>query len=297
MAIRSVAHRGSWTPWAASLVLGALAVATHGAEPKLKIGYCTGDTGPAKAAGFDYVEARVREFTALSDADFAKFVAHHKEVGLPTPVAHWFLPADLKVAGTAVDMERVMTYLQRAFARCETLGIKLIVFGSGDSRRVPDSFSKDEAFAQLVSLAKRIAPEARKHKIVILVEPLRKQETNMINTTADGLKWVEAVADPNFELMVDLYHLSEEGEDPAIIVKAAKHIKHAHMSNPHERVFPLRAEEYDYSGFLSALRQIGYDKLMSIEAKTDNLAVEGPKAIAFIHAAYAAATPRPAPKK
>jgi sugar phosphate isomerase/epimerase len=291
MVSRSVACLRNWAPWTAALALtiGATAPAALAGEPKLSVGYCAGDTAPAKAAGFDYVESRVREFTALSDADFAKFAARQNDVGLPTPVAHWFLPADLKVAGPDVDMDRVMTYLRRAFERCEKLGVKLIVFGSGDARSVPDGFSKDEAFEQLVDLGKRIAPDAQKHGIVIVAEPLRRQETNMINTMAEGLRWVEAVGHPNFELMVDLYHLAEEGEAPAIIVKAGAHIKHAHMSNPKQRVFPLRAEEYDYSGFLSALRQIGYNALMSIEAKTDNLAVEGPKAIAFVRAAYAAA--------
>jgi hypothetical protein len=142
-------------------------------ELKLSVGYCAGDTAPAKAAGFDYVEARVREFTALSHADFAEFAARNRNVGLPTPVAHWFLPADLKVAGPDVDRERVTTYLPLAFGRCEELGVRLIVFGSGDARRVPDGFSKDDAFGQLVDLGKRIAPDARKHGIVIVVEPLR----------------------------------------------------------------------------------------------------------------------------
>jgi len=103
---------------------------------------------------------------------------------------------------------------------------------------------------------------------VIVVEPLRRQETNMINTTAEGLRWIEAVGHPSFELMVDLYTWPRKVRT---------------------RVFPLRADEYDYCGFLSALRRIRYNALMSIEAKTDNLAVEGPKAIAFVRAACAAA--------
>ena len=53
------------------------------------------------------------------------------------------------------------------------LGLKIIVFGSGGARKVPEGFSQDEAYKQLVEFAKRIAPEAKKRGIVVAVEPLR----------------------------------------------------------------------------------------------------------------------------
>ena len=255
----------------------------------LTIGYCTGDLAAAKAAGFDYAEIRIREFARLSEEDFAKFAARYQAAGLPTTTAHWFFPAEMKVVGPDVHTNEVMSYLQMAFARCQKLGVKIVVWGSGDSRRAPEGFSRDEAFQQLVALAKRITPDAQKHGLVIVAEPLRKAESNTINSAAEALQWVEAVNDPNFELLVDIYHMAEENEDPAIILKTGSHLKHVHMSNPVGRVFPLRTEEYDYAPFFKALNQVGYRGLISIEAKTDNLAKDGPQAIAFLRAEYTSA--------
>ena len=56
--------------------------------------------------------------------------------------------------------------------------------------------------------------------ITILVEPQRPQETNIINSAAEGLALVNAIGDPNFQLMVDFYHLARVKEDPSIIVRA-----------------------------------------------------------------------------
>ena len=49
-----------------------------------------------------------------------------------------------------------------AWARLARLGTQIVVFGSGGARRVPEGFSKEEAFKQLVEFGKRIAPEARR---------------------------------------------------------------------------------------------------------------------------------------
>src|SRR5207247_3267843 len=138
------------------------------------------------------------------------------------------------------------------------LGVEVLVFGSGGARRVPDGFAREEAFKQLVDFGRRAAREARSHGITIAIEPLRKQETNIINSAAEGLELVNAVSDPNFQLMVDFYHLASEQENPDVIVRARDHIRHLHMANPQGRVFPLRWEEYDYGPVFATRRELGY---------------------------------------
>ena len=56
--------------------------------------------------------------------------------------------------------------------------------------------------------------------MVVVAEPLRKQEGNAISSSAEGLHWVEAVNHPNFQLLLDVFHKREEGEDMSFIVKA-----------------------------------------------------------------------------
>jgi sugar phosphate isomerase/epimerase len=283
---------------AVPLLLPSLAAAAG--KSQVQVGLCTGkDFDKAKAAGFEYAELGVRNFAQLPEAEFTKFVETFKASGLKAPVANVFLPGELKVVGPDTKPDAQMEYVKQAFARSEKLGIKTIVFGSGGSRKVPDGWSKDEAMKQLVDFAKRIAPEAKKRGIVVAVEPLRQQETNIINTAAEGLAWVKAVGHPNFQLMIDFYHLSVEKEDPEIVVTAGKSLKHIHIANPTGRVYPLAAGEADYATFFRKLNQIGYRGGISVEAGTKKFDDEGPKAVAFLKAAYAEAgkaTPKPAPK-
>ena len=142
---------------------------------------------------------------------------------------------------------------------------------------MPDGFPKEEAFKQLVDFGKRIAPEAQANGITVVIEPLRRQETNIINTAGEGLALVKAVNDPNFELLIDFYHLASEKEDPAIIIEAKDHLRHLHMANPQGRVFPLTWEEFDYAPFFANLREIGYAGRISVEASSKDFPRKGPR--------------------
>jgi D-psicose/D-tagatose/L-ribulose 3-epimerase len=58
------------------------------------------------------------------------------------------------------------------------------------------------------------------------------------------------------------------------------------MANPEGRVFPRNPKEYDYAGFFAALRTIGYDKRISVEASTKDLPTDAPSAIALLRQAF-----------
>jgi len=261
-------------------------VATTAPPPTIQIGRCAGiaDLEASKAAGFEYVELGTSDIAKLTDVEFEEALAKHRAVGLPTPVANLFLPADLRIVGPEVDPPRQHDYVELAFARVAKLGVKIVVFGSGKARNVPEGWSQDSGWTQIVDFAKRIAPIAKKNGIVVAVEPLRKQETNIVNSAAQGLKWVKEVNHPNFQLMVDFYHLASENEDPSILLTARDHIKHFHIANPNERVYPRNPSEYDYSGFFANLKKMGFRGGISVEAKTQDFASDAPAAIAFLRA-------------
>ena len=273
------------------LTIGMVALSStlgaHGAS-KVRVGYCTGlkNLEAAKAAGFDYVELSATEVAGLSDADFEAATAKIKEVGLPTPAANLFVPASIRLTGPDTDPDAQMAHVKKVMSRLSKLGVDVIVFGSGGARRIPDGFAKEDAFKQLVDFGRRAANEAKPYNITIAIEPLRKQETNIINSAAEGLELVKAIDHPNFQLMIDFYHLASEQEDPGIVLRAKDHIRHLHTANPQGRVFPLKWEEFDYAPFFANLRAIGYDKRISVEGNTKDLAAEAAQSIALLRRAF-----------
>ena len=241
----------------------------------------------AQAAGFDYVETNVSKVAALSEEEFQTLAAQVARLRIPLAASMSFIPGAVRLTGPDVDPAKQMTYVTGALRRLKQLGVKVVVLGSGGARRVPDGFSRDEAFAQLVDFLRRVAPVARDNAITIVVEPLRQQETNIINTAREGLALVKAVDRPEIRLLVDYYHLAAEGENPDIIAEAGPLLAHAHIANPKGRVFPLDADESPYAAFFSNLCRIGYQGRLSVEASTTDFAAQAPRAIALLRSARA----------
>ena len=137
-----------------------------------------------------------------------------------------------------------------------------------------------------LDFSRRAAEEGKAYGITVAIEPLRKEETNIINTAAEGLDLVNAVNHPNFQLMIDFFHLASEHEDPAIVLKAKDHLRHLHVANPNGRVFPQKWDEFDYAPFFANLKAIGYDKRISMEGRTTDLAAQGPVTVALLRKAF-----------
>lgn len=257
-------------------------------RPKVQIGYCSNlkNIEAAKAAGFEYLELGTSELAALSDADFEAMVARIKELGLPVPVTNLFVPASIRLTGPETNEQQQMDYVRKAFGRLQRLGVGIVVFGSGGARRIPDGFAREEGWKQLVDFGRRAAEAAKAHGITIAIEPLRRQESNVINSAAEGLELVKAIGHPNFQLMIDFYHLASEKEDPEIVIRARDHLRHLHMANPQGRVFPLKWEEHDYAAFFANLKKIGYDKRISVEAGSKDIPAEGAQSVALLRKAF-----------
>jgi D-psicose/D-tagatose/L-ribulose 3-epimerase len=120
---------------------------------------------------------------------------------------------------------------------------------------------------------------------VIAIEPLRHQESNILNTGAEALKMVRRVKHPNVRMIIDYYHLREENEDAHILEVARKEIVHLHFANPHGRLWPRDLSEDDhYLAFFRTLKKIGYSGGISVEGK-GNFDADGASTSAFFRQA------------
>ena len=180
-----------------------------------------------------------------------------------------------------MDYGKIEEYLDKALGRAAQLGVKVIVLGSPKSKNVPEGYPMDKAWSQLVELLRHIDPLVRTKGITIVIEPLSKLESNIINTAAEGLQLVKAVDRENIKLLIDYYHLVMEKEDPEIILDAGSYIKHIHFANPTGRVYPIEAED-GYVRFMNLLKRIGYEGRISIEAYTKDFCHDAKRSVEIL---------------
>lgn len=254
----------------------------------MKLGVCTGPENIALAAhlGFDYVECSLSMLAGLSEEDYQALKARKDSFEIPLLKCNGFLPSDVKPTGAAVSAERLDEYLERSLSRAHGLGVELIVFGSGGARQVPDGFSHVEAWRQLADFLGRAAAWCEKYDVRIALEPLRRQECNILNYVSEGTLLAVMVNHPRIGVLGDTFHMLCGAEPWSALAQAGEKLLHVHIS--HElpdlqgRVYPYEGDGSDYAGAIGALRKMGYRGDVSIEAGTENLAVDGARAIACL---------------
>jgi sugar phosphate isomerase/epimerase len=217
----------------------------------------------------------------LNDEEFSSLEGEIDLSGLKCEACNNFFPGHIRLTGDAVDYRKIEEYLAKALERAARLGAKVIVFGSSNSKNVPEGYPMDKAWSQLVELLKFIDPLVRTKGITVVIEPICKLESNIINTAAEGLQLSRAVNRESIKLLVDYYHLTMEKEDPEIISRAGSCIKHIHFANPAGRVYPTEREA-SYVRFLSLLKQIGYEGRMSVEAYTKDFCHDAKRSVEIL---------------
>lgn len=248
---------------------------------QMKIGLC-GDRSLldlATRAGCSYLEGNLQ---TLAGEGFDEMCAQVDASKIKMEAFNVMLPAQLKVTGPGVALEDVRAYLNLVLPRAARLGGKIIVFGSSGARNVPEDFDPVRAFEQLVVFLRMAGPLAANVGITIAVEPLRPQESNIINTVRDGLKLALAVGHDNVKCLADFYHMGQQGEGMEGILQAGDMLAHCHIARPEGRLHPLPNDGQDYGPFFGALREIGYQGRLSIEASSPDIEKNLPVTVGYL---------------
>ncbi|MEZ5978055.1 MAG: sugar phosphate isomerase/epimerase family protein [Planctomycetota bacterium] len=244
----------------------------HESWDDVAVGCCArpSDAAAIAAAGGDFVELScTRDLAdAATEEELAERLLHLRALDAPPRAANTFLPGRLRCTGPDADHDAVLAYAERTFARANAVGIDTITFGSAAARTPPAGFPLDDARLQLVALLARLAEPAREHAVTLCLEPLRAEETTLVNTVAEGLRLVRAVDHPNVRLTADLYHEFAAERPASDLLEAAPFVHHVHVAEPASRRPPgSSADAPDLLPWFAALREGGFRGRVSVEAR------------------------------
>ena len=210
----------------------------------------------------------------VSDQQFKDQLQIIKKLPAPLFACNLFLPGDLKVVGSNVNEQAVLTYVEIVLQRAEEANLKMIIWGSGGSRGVPEGFDRAKAKDQFISIAEKIAALAEKYNIILALENLNRTECNFINSVSEALEIVKAVDHKNLRLCIDLYHMAKEGESPDVIATTKKYVVYCEVAEKENRT-PPGVHGDDFTPYFSELKKINYAGKIVIECRWDNIAMPG----------------------
>lgn len=235
----------------------------------MKIGICTGVENMEKAiaAGADYIEVSNMKLAAMTGEEFEKvaaIAAAHPDYAY---CANGLVPGDIRLTGPDVDYNKIREFSEMSFARLARLGVKIIVFGSSKAKIVPEGFSFDEAWDQLVKVTRIFSDVAAKHGQTVVIEPLNEKECNIIVPVTDSVKLAKLTDRENVKAHVDFYHLMQNGEKLSELAPCVPSLGHVHIASPVKRTAPTFDDGANYKAFFDVLRAGGYDGTVSYEGK------------------------------
>lgn len=226
------------------------------------------------ASELGYSGVEIAPFTLAQDvreipkARRERIKASAQAAGVEIVGLHWLLvkPEGLHIHHPDESVrQRTEDYLRALVEFCADLGGRIMVFGSPKQRSILEGETKEEAWERTIRTFSNIMSDAERHFVTICIEPLSPKETNFINSVTEAIKLVEAISHPNFQLMVDVKAMLSEGRPlEEIILEAAPYLRHVH-ANDANRLGPGMGET-DYKPIVNALRKIGYDGFVSVEA-------------------------------
>jgi sugar phosphate isomerase/epimerase len=249
---------------------------------------------PLTNVPFDYLEENVQRFLAPERPQAYFEEQRHAARALPVSIeaANSLLPADLVLVATPtqqVDTLRIARYIKTALQRAEQAGIRVIVFGSGAARACPRGYDVADAVQQIGEHLARWSEWAREHGVQLVLEPLRYEETNTLNTVAEGCALVSRHIDSGARLLADIYHMLCNREAPETLQPWVPLLSHVHVAEQQGRTAPGQHGE-DFRPYFSALKRGGYDQRISIECNWHDLISEVDLALTVLKEQWAAAS-------
>lgn len=238
-------------------------------------------------AGFDFCELPARAVQPFAEEAAAlPAMRVWGAAALPAEAFNLLVPGELPLCGPRANHAALRHYAQRAFSRMAQLGGQVAVLGSGAARHIPDGFPREAALDQLADAIAVLAEEAARNGIDLALEHLNRDESNVFTTLTEAHSFLAERGLGQARLLVDLYHLELEHEPFAHVLAALPLIAHVHVAGG-GRGAPGVAG-YDYTGFMAAIRQTGYNRRISAECRWDDLATQAEGALAFMRAQWKA---------
>jgi sugar phosphate isomerase/epimerase len=237
-------------------------------------------------SGYRYVEESIgRSFSPLT-LDWNKFqqrLTLLKQTHTTVYACNLFIPGKLKLVGPDHNQQVVLDYVDTIMYRCKLAGIKIVVLGSGEARKVPIGFDSVLARKQFVDVVGKMALLAEKQGIIIAMENLNRSETNFGNSVLDVLAIAKEINRPGFKVTADIYHMLREDESAQSIKAAGTWLVHCHIAEEMERAYPGKYGE-DFKPYFEALKEIGFTGKIMIECSWKDFAIENPIALKYLQA-------------
>lgn len=223
---------------------------------------CRHAVSAARATGYDVLEIPALDPSAIDMKDTRRVL---DDAGL-TGVCSLGLDidADISSPDPAVAQrgeERLFDALEIAAGLGGGYLGGVVYSALGKYNRPVDPRGRDNAVAAIGRVAARAAEE----DVTLGLEPVNRYESNLINTAAQAVQFIDDVGAGNIVVHLDIYHVNIEERSVAdAIADCGEHLGYVHVGESHRGY--LGTGSADLDGLFRSLADVGYDGTITFES-------------------------------
>ncbi|TIR34676.1 MAG: sugar phosphate isomerase/epimerase [Mesorhizobium sp.] len=223
-----------------------------------------------KEAGFDLIEFSYLDPANVDIGGLARRIADLDlgvAISIGLPADGDISSADKATAAHGVEILKRTIALTRDLGGRKVAGILSTSHGLQTEAPTRDQWNRSAA-----TLAK-VAETAKAAGVTLNLEIVNRFESNLLNTAAQGLAFIEDTGSDNIFLHLDTFHMNIEEADVGLAIRhAAKKIGYVHIGESH-RGF-LGTGNIDFAAIFDALTAIGYSDDLSFESFSSEIVDE-----------------------
>ncbi|RUW98014.1 sugar phosphate isomerase/epimerase [Mesorhizobium sp. M2A.F.Ca.ET.037.01.1.1] len=223
-----------------------------------------------KEAGFDLIEF---SYLDPADVDIGRLAKSIADLGLGVAISIG-LPADGDISSPDKAVAaRGVESLNRTVALTRDLGGQKVGGILSTSHGLQTEAPTRDQWNRSAGTLAKVAETAKAAGVTLNLEIVNRFESNLLNTAAQGLAFIEDTGSDNIFLHLDTFHMNIEEADVGLAIRhAAKKIGYVHIGESH-RGF-LGTGSIDFAAIFDALTAIGYSDDLSFESFSSEIVDE-----------------------
>jgi D-psicose/D-tagatose/L-ribulose 3-epimerase len=216
----------------------------------------------AAAIGYDIIEVPLFD---PGSTDLERTRDLLRQHGL-TPSVSLGLTAETDISSPDVAVSRAgIAQLHKVVEATAFIGGTIVAGVIGSAWQKYLTPPTDAGYRNAVSGLREVAQEARAKGVVLAIEVVNRFESNLLNTAAQGLRFVEAIGEDNVGVHLDTFHMHIEEADAAAAIRACgSALRYFHVNENHRGY--LDTGSIDFAPIFRALVSARYAGAISFEA-------------------------------
>jgi len=217
----------------------------------------------AAEIGFRAVEISLRSVTDLDTDSLTALLEKHEMVLAAIATGQACVEDGICLCHSKTEIvEKTIQHLQ-SIIQVASRFHALVIIGGIRGRLSGNSEQQGKQRTIAVQAMRKCIRYAADRGVTVVIEPINRYETNFINSSTEGLAFIEEVCEPSAKLLLDTFHMNiEEVDLPSALRNTGSRIGYIHVSDNNRQapgyghidfaqVFRVLAE-LDYAGYITA---------------------------------------------